>query len=210
MKGKRHAKKLKIYALLHADITPGLTNMRSSVTRIVSVTQFNEHSHKGLQNTIWQINILLSNECTNIYFVDAIKIIKYLKMLDMFRITEDPSSWSLVLSTWLKLQEWFYRVRWHGRVRCYGSIFWPAVCVCSSALSVDSAFLYSELHTHTQRVRICCHNTDHVHVNGHDRTNFSQALYKAPWWWIFCYPKHVGASLIIYNFNCIYELYICA
>jgi len=32
-------------------------------------------------------------------------------------------------------------------------------------------------------VRICCHNTDHVHVNGHDRiilVIFSQALYKAP------------------------------
>ena len=30
---------------------------------------------------------------------------------------------------------------------------------------------------------ICCHNTDHVHVNGHDRiilVIFSQALYKAP------------------------------
>ena len=38
-------------------------------------------------------------------------------------------------------------------------------------------------YTHVQRVRICCHNTDHVHVNGHDRTVlliFSQVLYKAP------------------------------
>jgi len=25
--------------------------------------------------------------------------------------------------------------------------------------------------------------------------NFSQALYKAPWWWIPCDPKHVGAIL---------------
>ena len=32
-------------------------------------------------------------------------------------------------------------------------------------------------------VRICCHKTDLVHVNGHDRIMliiFSQALYKAP------------------------------
>ena len=32
-----------------------------------------------------------------------------------------------------------------------------------------SAFLYSELHTRITG-RICCHNTDYVHVNGHDRT----------------------------------------
>jgi hypothetical protein len=48
------------------------------------------------------------------------------------------------------------------------------------------------------KVRICCHNTDLVHVNGHDRiilVIFSQALYKAPWWWILRDPKHVGALL---------------
>ena len=52
-------------------------------------------------------------------------------------------------------------------------------------------------HTHTQRVRICCHNTDFVHVNGHDRiilVIFSQALYKAPWWWILFDPKHVWST----------------
>jgi len=35
----------------------------------------------------------------------------------------------------------------------------------------------------TYSVRICCHNTDLVHVNGQDRivlVIFSQALYKAP------------------------------
>jgi len=45
---------------------------------------------------------------------------------------------------------------------------------------------------HSQRVRICCHNTDLFHVNGHDRIIleiFSQALYQAPWWWILCDPK---------------------
>jgi len=25
-------------------------------------------------------------------------------------------------------------------------------------------------YTHAQRVRICCHNTDYVHANGHDIT----------------------------------------
>ena len=39
---------------------------------------------------------------------------------------------------------------------------------------------------------ICCHNTDLVHINGHDRTIlviFSQALYKAPWWWIILWSE---------------------
>jgi len=52
---------------------------------------------------------------------------------------------------------------------------------------------------------------DLAHVNGHDRNIlliFSQALYKAPWWWILCDPKHVGALLNILYFNCIYKLYI--
>jgi len=42
---------------------------------------------------------------------------------------------------------------------------------------------HSELHTHTQWVKIYCHTTDLVHVKGHDRiilVIFSQALYKAP------------------------------
>ena len=58
----------------------------------------------------------------------------------MFRITEDPSSESLVqylAKITKKKEKWLYRV-----------------------------------HVHTHRVTICCHNTDHVHVNGHDRTIF--------------------------------------
>ena len=42
---------------------------------------------------------------------------------------------------------------------------------------------YTVNYTHAQRVTICCHNTDPVHVNRHDRIIvliFSQALYKAP------------------------------
>ena len=46
-------------------------------------------------------------------------------------------------------------------------------------------------------VTICCHNTDLVHVNGHDRiilVIFSQALYKAPRWWMLCDLKHVAST----------------
>ena len=31
---------------------------------------------------------------------------------------------------------------------------------------------HTENNTHAQRFRICCHNTDLVHVNGHDRIIF--------------------------------------
>ena len=31
-------------------------------------------------------------------------------------------------------------------------------------------------------------------------SNFSQALYKAPWWWISCDPKYVGAILNIFKY----------
>jgi len=43
--------------------------------------------------------------------------------------------------------------------------------------------LYTVNYTHVQLVTICCHYTDLVHVNGHDRiilVIFTQALYKAP------------------------------
>ena len=85
----------------------------------------------------------------------------------MFRITQDPSSGSLV----------------QYLAKNYKN---------DSIVSVDM-----------DKVRIYCHNTDLVHVNGHDRTIlviFSQALYEAPWWWILCDPKHVGALLNIFKF----------
>ena len=70
----------------------------------------------------------------------------------MFRITDDPSSGSLVQCL--------------AKNGNNGSI----VSVDMDKLSVMAAhsFLYSELHT--QPVTICCHNTELVHVNGHDRT----------------------------------------
>jgi len=50
------------------------------------------------------------------------------------------------------------------------------------------------------KVGVMAAYSDLVHVNGHNRiiiVIFSQALYKAPWWWILCDPKHVGALLNI-------------
>jgi len=48
----------------------------------------------------------------------------------VFRITEDPSSGSLVQCLAKNYKnEWYYRVRWHGQGRCYGSILWPR-CAC--------------------------------------------------------------------------------
>ena len=64
----------------------------------------------------------------------------------MFRITEDASSGNLA--------------------QCLAKNYKN-----DSIVSVDmdkvGAFLYSELHTLTA-VRICCHNSDLVQVNGHD------------------------------------------
>jgi hypothetical protein len=99
----------------------------------------------------------------------------------MFRITEDPSSGSLVQCL--------------AKNYKYGSI----VSVDMDKVGVTAAYsdpqfvrvvhcigrvtLYTVNYTHTLGVRICCRNTDLVHVNGHDRTIlviFSQALYKAP------------------------------
>jgi len=55
-----------------------------------------------------------------------------------------------------------------GVMAAYSDPWCACVCVCSSLFR--KAILNSELHTHTKQVKICCHNTDHVHVKGHDRT----------------------------------------
>jgi len=68
----------------------------------------------------------------------------------MFRITEDPSSESLV--------------------QCLAKNHTLCMCVVHC--------IYSELHTCT--IKLYRHNTDLVHVNGHDRiilVIFSQALH---------------------------------
>ena len=61
----------------------------------------------------------------------------------MFQITRDPSSGSFL--------------------QCLAKNYSNG-----SILSVDmDSRLYS---THTHHGQICCHNTDYVHINGHDRT----------------------------------------
>jgi len=69
-------------------------------------------------------------------------------------------------------------------------------------------------HTHnTQRVRICCHNTDHVHVNGHDRTILvilAKYCTRLPDDGSSVIRNMLEHFQIFYNCNCIYELYISA
>jgi len=100
----------------------------------------------------------------------------------MFRFTENPSSGSLV--------------------QCLAKITRMILsCPLIWTRSVHCVWRhpsYTVNYTHAQRVTICCHNTDFVHVNGHDRiilVIFSQVLYKAPWWCILCDPKHIGGLL---------------
>jgi len=86
----------------------------------------------------------------------------------MFRITEDPSSGSLeqYLATNYKNDS-------------IVSVDMDKACVMAAYLMPS----YTVNYKHAQRVRICCHNTDLVHVNGNDRiilVIFNQALYKAP------------------------------
>ena len=78
----------------------------------------------------------------------------------MFRITEDPSSGTIV--------------------QCLAKNYKN-----DSILSVDMDKVHvNELvYTQPQQVRICYHKTDLLHVNGHDRiilVIFGQALYNAP------------------------------
>ena len=65
----------------------------------------------------------------------------------MFRITEDPSSGNLVQCLAKNYK--------NGSIVSVGTVILSR-CAC--------------VYTHAQGVRICCHNTDHVHVNGHGRT----------------------------------------
>jgi len=95
----------------------------------------------------------------------------------MFRITEEPSSGSFVQCLAKNYKNDSIVSVDMDKVGVMAAYCDPLyVCV------VHCAFLYSELHTRTT-VTICCHNTDLVHVNGHDRiilVIFIQALYKAP------------------------------
>jgi len=93
----------------------------------------------------------------------------------MFRITKDPSSGSLVqclAKNYKNDSIVSVDMEKVGVIAAYCDPLW--VCVVPS---------YTVNYTHSQRVTICCHNTDLFHINGHDRiilVIFSQALYKAP------------------------------
>jgi hypothetical protein len=96
----------------------------------------------------------------------------------MFHITEDPSSASLV-----QCLDKNYKNDSIVSVDMDKFGVMAAYCDPLCVYVVHCVPSYTANYTHAQRVRICCHNTDHVHVNGHDRTIlviFSQALYKAP------------------------------
>ena len=98
----------------------------------------------------------------------------------MFRITEDPSSGSLV--------QYLAKNYKNGSIVSVDMYKVSVIAAYSDPLStlVFTVFernSYTVNYTHAQRVRICCHNTELVHVNGHDRISlvvFIQVLYKAP------------------------------
>ena len=104
----------------------------------------------------------------------------------MFRITEDPSSGSLVQCLAKNYKnDSIVSVNMDkvGVMAAYSDPLCVCVCVCVCVVHCVTVPSYTVNYTHAQRVRICRHNTDLVQVNGHDRiifVIFSQALYKAP------------------------------
>jgi len=91
----------------------------------------------------------------------------------MFRIKEDPSSGSLVQCLVKNYKNDSIVSVNMDKVGVMATYSDP-LCVC---------VVHCVNYTHAQQVTICCHNTDLVHINGHDRiilVIFSQALYKAP------------------------------
>jgi len=79
----------------------------------------------------------------------------------MFRITRDPSSGSSIQC----LAKITVMV-----LSCPAGVmaaYLPVVHVCTAESRECISRLCS---THTHHRQICCHNTDYVHINGHDRT----------------------------------------
>ena len=82
------------------------------------------------------------------------------RMILSFRLTWTCSVlWQHIVTRCACVQFTVYE----GTVRVCRSLLLPSYTV-----NYNSVFIYSELHTRTT-VTTCCHNTDHVHVNGHDR-----------------------------------------
>jgi len=113
----------------------------------------------------------------------------------MFRITDDPSSGSLVQCLGKNYKNDSIVSVDMDKVGVMAAYCDP-LCVCV----VHCVWRHSRVPSYT------C-----LRINGHDRiifVVFDQTLYKASLWWIHCDPKHIGELLNIYNFNCIYILYI--
>jgi len=105
----------------------------------------------------------------------------------MFRITEDPSSGNLVQCLAKNYKnDCIVSVDMDkvGVMAAYCDLLCACVVHCIWRHSIYMYMPpYTVNYTHAQQVTICCHNTELVHVNGHDRmilVIFSQALYKAP------------------------------
>jgi len=97
----------------------------------------------------------------------------------MFRITEDPSSGSIVQC----LAKNYKNDSIESPLTRTRSVLWQHIVRVCSSLYMKALTSYTVNYTHAQRVRICCHNTDLIHVSGLDRiilVIFSQALYNAP------------------------------
>jgi len=85
----------------------------------------------------------------------------------MFRITKDPSSGRLVQCLAKNYKNGSIVSVDMDKVGVMAAYCDPlCVCVVHCIGRVSS---YTVNYTHAQRVIICCHNTDLVHVNGHDR-----------------------------------------
>jgi len=49
-------------------------------------------------------------------------------------------------------------------------LFTRGACVYTHVQSRECLSTLCSTHTHTHHGQICCHNTDYIHINGHDRT----------------------------------------
>jgi len=87
----------------------------------------------------------------------------------MFWITKDPSSGSLIQCLAENYKKDSIMSVYMDKVGVMVAYSDP-LCMCVvHCIWVPS---YTVNYTQAQQVRICCHNTDLVHVNGHDRTIF--------------------------------------
>jgi len=108
----------------------------------------------------------------------------------MFRISDDPSSGSLV--------DYLAKIK---RMVLWCSLYRKALPIQWTR----HTHTHTHTHAHTQRVRICCHNTDHVHVNGHDRTILViLALMIDPLWSETCWSTFKYFIILILSTNYIF------